>query len=594
MTSWVFRALRASGLAAAAAGSLIAFAQQPAPAPALKAYRDFALRRDGNAARGREIFFSERTACAQCHTVDGSGSAAGPDLSAVGDAVPRPDLVTAVLEPSATIAVGYAATLIETQDGERMLGVIKREDAAGLELMGADRIARSVAVGAIKQRTVSDVSLMPPGLHSALSPQEFTDVIEYLVSLKQPANALAGNRGMPDEIPVLAKPVALRPLFTEAQRFPPPVIRRGEPRLGLVWCGQVPGEPDVFLVAHQSGKIWRMDRRAGGEVKTLFGDFGAELFSQRGPNGLLGFAFHPQFRANRKYYLKHQVLEAGKILTVLSEKVAATDLRADSGEPSRRLWSVASVTQDHSGGCIEFGPDGFLYLGMGDTGPQQDPNGHGQDLRTHLGKILRLDVDRRDAGLPYAIPADNPFRNRADARPEIWAVGFREPWRFTFDRATGDLWVGDVGQNRVEEVAIVRRGENHGWNVYEAFEIFSQRYRREGETYVPPVAAYKRKYGNSVTGGYVYRGDPASSFHGVYVFGDYTSKLIFGLTQEGRTLSAFRQIGTSPESIASFATDERGRIYVVGYEGMIFEIDFTAGDFKSAPQAANSPRVTAR
>jgi glucose/arabinose dehydrogenase len=219
---------------------------------------------------------------------------------------------------------------------------------------------------------------------------------------------------------------------------------------------------------------------------------------------------------------------------------------------------------------------------MGDTGPQQDPQGHGQDMQLFLGKILRVDVDHRDDGLPYAIPADNPFRGRTDARPEIWALGFREPWRFTFDSVAGDLWVGDVGQDRVEEAAIVRRGENHGWNVYEGFEPFSNRYRKEGGTYISPVFAYKRKYGNSVTGGYVYRGDKRSSFYGVYICGDYTSKRIFGVTQQNRVLKSVLQIGTSPQFIASFGTDEQGNIYVVGYEGMIYKLDFEQTVFESS------------
>src|SRR5213075_1554358 len=126
---------------------------------------------------------------------------------------------------------------------------------------------------------------------------------------------------------------------------------------------------------------------------------------------------------------------------------------------------MGSATQDHNGGSIEFGPDGFLYLGMGDTGPQRDPQVHGQNLNILWGKILRLDVDHADGGRAYDIPKDNPFVKRSNVRPEIWAYGFREPWRISFDRVTGDLWVGDVGQDRVEEITLVRAGENHGWNV---------------------------------------------------------------------------------------------------------------------------------
>jgi glucose/arabinose dehydrogenase len=273
------------------------------------------------------------------------------------------------------------------------------------------------------------------------------------------------------------------------------------------------------------------------------------------------------------------VFEDGKIVTTVAERRASADLRSDSGQPERRLWSVTSTTQDHSGGCIAFGPDGYLYIGMGDTGPQQDPQGHGQDLMLHLAKMLRIDVDHTDPGLAYAIPADNPFRGRTDARPEIWAVGFREPWRFSFDRVTGDLWVGDVGQDRVEEVSIVRRGENLGWNVQEGFEPFSNRYRHDGVTYTPPVFAYRRKFGNSVTGGFVYRGDKQSPFYGVYICGDYTSHRIWGVKQEGRVLQSVRQIATSPQGIASFAEDEAGNLYVVGYEGMVYRMDFKDSDY---------------
>jgi glucose/arabinose dehydrogenase len=273
---------------------------------------------------------------------------------------------------------------------------------------------------------------------------------------------------------------------------------------------------------------------------------------------------------------------------VLIERVVAEDFKSDSGQPSRRLLKITSVTQDHSGGCIEFGPDGYLYLGMGDTGPQHDPQGHGQDMQLLLGKISRIDVDRRSDGLPYAIPADNPFGGRGDARPEIWALGFREPWRFTFDSVTGDCWVGDVGQDRVEEVAIVRRGENHGWNVYEGFEPFSNRYRKEGSNYIAPVFAYRRKYGNSITGGYVYRGKANASFYGVYICGDYTSKRIWGLTQSNRGLRTVREIAVSPQFIASFGTDEQGNIYVVGYEGMIYKMDFSGAEFEESGERSAS------
>jgi putative heme-binding domain-containing protein len=547
----------------------------------LKAYRDFALNRDGDPVRGQSLFFDQaRTACGQCHSIDGSSSKAGPDLFAAGDKLPRAELIQSLLEPSATIAVGYGATHVQTRAGEEFTGIIKRSSAAGLELMGADGNLVRIAATDLREQRGSKVSLMPEGWHTGLSREEFADLVQYLTTLKQPENSLISNRGMPLEIPELSQPIEVRPFFDETFRFPHASVQQpGDIRSGLVWFSQVPGSSNLFFVVHQTGKIWLVEKRPGADRKELFADFSAELFNERGPNGLLGLAFHPQFRQNGKYYLKHQILEAGQIATVLVEKVAGPDRLRDSGRPSRRLLKIISTTQDHSGGCIAFGPDGYLYLGMGDTGPQQDPQGHGQDLQTFLGKIIRLDVDKTEPGREYAIPSDNPFRDRTDIRPEIWASGFREPWRFTFDAVNGDLWVGDVGQDRVEEVALVRRGENHGWNVYEGFEPFSNRYRREGATYTPPVFAYRRKYGNSVTGGYVYRGEKRSSFYGVYICGDYTSHRIWGLTQEGGILKRVRQIGVSPQSIASFGTDERGEIYIVGYEGMIYKLDFSKARF---------------
>jgi putative heme-binding domain-containing protein len=555
--------------------------QPPDPTLQLREYRDFAMGHDGDAGRGRQVFVNEqRAACVRCHSVDGTASKAGPDLYAIGEKFPRLELIRAILEPSASIAVGYGTTTVITKSGETFVGIIKDSTPDWLELMGADGQRTRVPTSEIQEQRGSTTSLMPEALQTLMSRQQFTDLIEYLFTLKQPENALTSNRGMPSNIPELSKPVTLHSLFSEELRFPHNFVHQpGDVRYGLVWFGQIPRLTNVFLAVHQTGKIWLVRKEGESASKTLFLDISSEIFNQRGPNGLLGLAFHPRFSDNRKYYLKHQVFEEGKIISVVVERKAAPDFLTDSGERSRRLWQAAAVTQDHTGGCIAFGPDGFLYIGMGDTGPQQDPQGHGQDLTMHLAKLLRIDVNHCDPGLAYAIPKDNPFVGATNARPEIWAYGLREPWRFSFDSLTGDLWVGDVGQDRVEEVSIVRRGENMGWNVYEGFEPFSNRYRKDGVSYVPPVFAYRRKFGNSITGGYVYRGDKNPSFYGVYICGDYTSHRIFGLKQHDRALSIVRQIGTSPQNIASFGTDDRGEIYVVGYEGMVYHLDLTSTPF---------------
>lgn len=556
------------------------FAQAPsqpgtAKVPSLEEFRRYALIHEGDVARGAKLFADEtKLACAKCHSTDGKASKAGPDLFAAGDAFARRDLIESVLTPSVTIAPGYGTVTVETKSGESFQGILKQSTATELHLMGADgKLVRVVKADLLRQDG-SNVSLMPEGLQAGLSLQDFTDLIEFLTTLRQPENTLISNRGMPARLPELTKPIGVRPFFTESFTVP-----RTRAQSGLTAFVQVPGAPDTFLVLHQTGLIWRVHKTAGGEQKSVFSDLTGQVFYERGPNGLLGLAFHPKFRENRKYYLQHQVFEEGTVATVVLEKEFSADFSRDSGKPPRRLLKINSVAEDHSGGWLEFGPDGFLYFAMGDTGPHHDPNGHAQNLRLLLGKMLRLDVDHRDDGLAYAIPADNPFRGQPDVRPEIWAYGLRNPWRFSFDHVTGDLWLADVGQDREEEVALIRRGENHGWNVFEGFEPFSNQYRVAGRTFTPPVFAYRRKYGNSITGGYVYRGDPRSSFYGVYVCGDFTSKLIFGLTQENGVLKTVRQLGTLPQQLVSFGQDVAGNLYAVGFEGTIYRLDFAGSRF---------------
>ncbi len=547
-----------------------------AQTPDLEAYRKHALTHSGDVERGRMLFQNEqKLICAKCHSIDGSASKAGPDLFAAGDKFGRRDLVDAVLLPSASISPGYGAVIVETKAGNTYQGVLKLKNDAELKLMGVDGTLVSVATAEIKEQTGSSVSLMPEGLQTSLAVQEFTDLIEYLTTLQQPESKVASNRGMPDVIPALAKPVDVRPFFTNEFKLP-----RSKAETGLSSVRQVPGFSDVFLVLHQKGMIWKVEKTAGGENKTVFADLTGEVFSERGPNGLLDLAFHPQFRQNRKYYLFYQVLEEGKVMTHIVEKAFDADFLADAGKRPRLIMKIASVAEDHSGGCLQFGPDGFLYLVMGDTGPHNDPNGHAQNLELMLGKVLRIDVDHEEAHQAYAVPADNPYRDQTGVRPEIWAYGFRNPWRFSFDRLNGDLWLADVGQDRVEEVDLVHRGENYGWNVYEGYEPFSNQFLKEGRSYRPPLFSYRRKYGNSVTGGHVYRGDKASSFYGAYICGDYTSRRVFGLTQENGALKTARQIGVVPQRIASFSEDEAGNLYAVGYEGMIYRIDFTEAQFE--------------
>jgi putative heme-binding domain-containing protein len=560
-----------------------AAAQPSSVPPDIEAFRRYALTHEGEIDRGAKLFVDEqRLGCSKCHSIDGTASKAGPDLFAAGDKFGRRDLVDAVLMPSATIAPGYGAVSVETKSGLEYQGTLKQVTDDEIALMGADGKLVKIAKTDIKEQRGSSVSFMPEGLQNGLTLQEFTDLIEYLATLRQPESTLVSNHGMPSTIPALAKPVMARPFFSQDFSLP-----RSKVETGLTAFHQLPGFTNVFLVLHQKGVIWRVEKTASGEEKTVFADLTHEVFSDRGPNGLLNMTFHPRFRENRKYYLDYQIFEDGVVTSIIVEKQFAEDFKSDSGKPPRRILKIASVAEDHSGGCLLFGPDGFLYVVMGDTGPHNDPNGHAQNLRLLLGKLLRIDVDHAEQGKAYSIPRDIPFRGDPGARPEIWAYGFRNPWRFCFDRLTGELWLADVGQDRQEEVDIVHRGENHGWNVYEGFEPFSNQYRKEGQNYAMPLFAYRRKYGNSLTGGCVYRGDKNSSFYGVYICGDFNSKRIFGLTKEGNSLKAVREVGSIPQRLVSFGEDEAGNIYAIGYEGMVYRLDFDSMRFDDHLSSTN-------
>lgn len=568
-------------------------APNPSPAPnpprdaaTLAAYRQFAMSREGEVARGRALFADEsRLGCVKCHTLDGRGGKAGPDLFSTGDMFSRSELIEAVLQPSAKIAVGYSTTRVEDQSGEEYEGVLKQVTDTWIELMGADARRVRIPTATIRSQRGVETSLMPEGLEAGLTYQEFDDLIEYLVSLKQPASSLTHDHGMPEVIPLLAHPAKVVP-FLETELRPPGLATNAP--VGLTWFQPIPGAPHRFLAAFQTGRMWHVEKGTNSEEREVFLDLTSETFSARGPNGLLGLAFHPQFPTNHRYYLKRQVWEDQRITTVVEEREMDGANRRDTGRPPRRLLKIPSVAEHHNGGCLQFGPDGFLYIGMGDSAPNFDPQGYAQDLHRYFGKLLRIDVDHREEGREYAIPTDNPFRGRTDALPEIWALGLREPWRFSFDTLTGDLWVADLGQERGDEVDLVRRGENYGWNVYEGFELFSRDHRQEGAAYTAPLFAGRRKHGVAVVGGLVYRTDPKSSFYGVYIFGDYQSKRIWGLTQDKRSLRTIRQLAESPQAITAFTTDDAGQIYVVGFPGMVYRLDLTGAEFEDLPVVAGT------
>jgi putative heme-binding domain-containing protein len=539
----------------------------------MESYRKYAMNRNGDLAEGKKIFYDQRALCSQCHTLDGSGRLAGPDLSTSGDKFSRTDLILSILNPSANIMTGYALTVVNTKSGESFSGTVKESSEAKLVLAAAGKLRHTIPKSDIQEQLTSPVSMMPPSLHAALSKDEFSDLIVFLESLKQ--NKVRDEQSSPLEIPRLDKPVKLVPFFGAGLNLHKPV-----------WVGEHPVIDGQFIVLEKSkARLTLLGEKGDGSVsQSVFVEIPDEVYVTN-DEGLLGLAFHPNFKKNRKYYFMHEVKDGIRRGMVIGEREARDDFRADSGKPTRVVLEFDVATEFHHGGGLEFGPDGFLYIGMGDGGPQEDPHGHSQELTSFSGKLLRIDVNDREGGKSYGLPANNPFvnHNNPKVRREIFAYGFRQPWRFSFDPKTGDLWVGDVGQNRFEEVAIVRSGENHGWNVFEGFELFSTRHRRETEKYVSPIVSFRRKHGVSITGGYVYRSkaDEESTFDGVYICADYQSKRLWGLRQKDRQLKIIREIGSSPDRVVSFGRDRSGGIYTIGYnQGMIYKIDFKGAIFE--------------
>jgi putative heme-binding domain-containing protein len=559
--------LRISSLIAVSFAFVVSLAQyvraEDDEKAALAKFREAALT-SGDAVRGKLAFESKESGCTKCHVITGGERRAGPDLLVIGDKYTREQLIRAVLEPSATTHPDFATINVTTTGGKVIDGVLHKRTNKDLELLDAEGKLVRIPVADIDEEQRGKKSLMPTGLHKTLKAAQFADLIAYLTTLKQKDGGVR-HPGLADEIPAVEKPIRLEPLHSKEMKFDHPV-----------WIIALPGTKREFLVVEQKmRKVWRFveadDRQQ--DRKELFVDMSAEASTGQF-EGVMCLAFHPKFKENRKYYLNHHVRNQGSHFSpVIIERQATKDLKRDAGVASRRLTQIPQKTDLHWGGMLAFGPDGYLYIGAGDAGPQEDPDGNSQNMSHLIGKILRIDVDGRTGDLPYGIPKSNPFRNAGkNVRPEIWASGFRMPWRFSWDSVTGDLWVGEIGQNLFEEVSIVRVGENHGWNVYEAFNNFSERYRREGEKYTPPVISYRRKHGVSVTGGYVYRGKRSKSYYGAYIFSDFESKTIWAAKQKDRKLLEIRQIGKSPEKPSSFGVDSDGELFLVGYEGTIFRV----------------------
>ena len=328
-----------------------------------------------------------------------------------------------------------------------------------------------------------------------------------------------------------------KPATTEAPKTDPiPKLRfeRILPDLPLVRPVQAiqrPGDDANLYILEQPGRILVADpSKRDTKEAAVFLDIRERVNDGGNEEGLLSIAFHPDFPRKRELYCYYTASKPRR--SILSRfKVSEDGMSADAS--SEEVLLVQSQPySNHNGGTVLFGPDGFLYLSLGDGGAANDPHNNGQNLGTFLGKILRIDVAKAGAnGDPYAVPADNPFVGRDGAKPEIWAYGLRNVWRMAFDAKTGDLWAGDVGQNIYEEVDLIKKGGNYGWNAREGLHPFEGG-KGEGP-FEEPVAEYHHREGMSVTGGQVYRGKAIPKLDGVYLYADFVSSNVWGIRMVG-------------------------------------------------------------
>jgi glucose/arabinose dehydrogenase len=320
-----------------------------------------------------------------------------------------------------------------------------------------------------------------------------------------------------------------------------------------------------LFVVEKAGRIVIV--RDGQPAAKPFLDISDRVGSSGSEQGLLSVAFHPQFRENGRLFVDYTDRNGDTVISRFQGN-------GDSADPNSEavLLQIDQPYPNHNGGLVLFGPDGYLYVGMGDGGSGGDPQGNGQNRNSLLGKLLRLDVDNGD---PYAIPPDNPWPSGDEARPEVWAYGLRNPWRFSFDRTTGDLYIADVGQGQYEEIDVQpagsQGGENYGWNIMEGQHCFRGG-ACDGEGMVAPIAEYDHSLGCSITGGYIYRGAAFPRIQGLYIYGDYCSGRVWALNPAAQTNGEPRELLQSNLRISSFGEDQAGELYLTDLNGGLYQV----------------------
>jgi glucose/arabinose dehydrogenase len=278
----------------------------------------------------------------------------------------------------------------------------------------------------------------------------------------------------------------------------------------------------------------------------------------------LGLAFHPQYKDNGQFFVYYTTTDAPHTSVISRFRVSATDPNRADPKSEEEIMRIPQPDWNHNGGTLEFGPDGFLYIGLGDGGGTRDPHGHGQNLATLLGSILRIDIDHKSGDQNYAVPKDNPFVDRPGARPEIWAYGLRNVWRLAFDRQTNLLWAADNGEDLWEEIDIITRGGNYGWNLREGKHKFGLQGSEARPDLIEPIWEYRHRPVGSIIGGCVYRGARMPELQGAYLYGDYITGALWALRydpQQGQ-VTENRSIQSSGLPVLTFGQDEDSEAYV--------------------------------
>ena len=331
-----------------------------------------------------------------------------------------------------------------------------------------------------------------------------------------------------------------------------------------------------LFVAEQLGKIHVFPNDPDVEETELFINLEPKVTYKDKENeeGLLGLAFHPQYKKTGEFFVYYTTRSAPHVSVVSRFRVSKSNPNRADAEFEEELLRIEQPFWNHNGGTLAFGPDGMLYIAMGDGGKRDDPFKAGQDLGTLLGKILRIDVDHKDEGKNYAVPKDNPFVGVEGARPEVYALGFRNIWRMAFDRQTGVLWAGDVGQDTWEEIDIVVKGGNYGWNLKEATHNFTLAEGQAAKDLIDPIWEYSHLVGKSITGGVVYRGKRLPALAGKYLYGDYVAKRLWALDYDaGKRRATNYSLTPSddpPLDVVTYGEDEQGEAYVTDSFGRVF------------------------